>query len=41
MFWDTEIFLLPFYILTQPDTAKALLRYRHHTLDGARANSRA
>ena len=30
----------PFYILTQPDTAKALLRYRHHTLDGARANSR-
>jgi kojibiose phosphorylase len=40
VFWDTEIFLLPFYILTQPDTAKALLRYRHHTLDGARANSR-
>ena len=25
---------------TQPDTARALLRYRHHTLDGARANSR-
>jgi kojibiose phosphorylase len=40
VFWDTEIFMLPFYILTQPDTAKALLRYRHHTLDGARANSR-
>ena len=40
MFWDTEIFMLPFFILTQPDTAKALLRYRHHTLDGARANSR-
>jgi kojibiose phosphorylase len=40
VFWDTEIFMLPFFILTQPDTAKALLRYRHHTLDGARANSR-
>jgi kojibiose phosphorylase len=40
VFWDTEIFLLPFYILTQPDTARALLRYRHHTLDGARENSR-
>jgi kojibiose phosphorylase len=40
VFWDTEIFMLPFYILTQPDTARALLRYRHHTLDGARANSR-
>ena len=40
MFWDTEIFMLPFFILTQPDTARALLRYRHHTLDGARANSR-
>lgn len=39
VFWDTEIFMLPFFILTQPDTAKALLRYRHHTLDGARANS--
>ena len=40
VFWDTEIFMLPFFILTQPDTAQALLRYRHHTLDGARANSR-
>jgi kojibiose phosphorylase len=40
VFWDTEIFLLPFYILTRPDAARALLGYRHHTLDGARANSR-
>ncbi len=40
VFWDTEIFMLPFFVLTRPDTAKALLRYRHHTLDGARANSR-
>jgi kojibiose phosphorylase len=40
VFWDTEIFMLPFYILTQPDAAKALLGYRHHTLPGARENSR-
>ena len=40
VFWDTEIFMLPFFILTQPGTANALLRYRHHTLGGARANSR-
>jgi kojibiose phosphorylase len=40
VFWDTEIFMLPFFIYTRPDTARALLRYRHHTLDGARSNSR-
>jgi kojibiose phosphorylase len=40
VFWDTEIFLLPFYIYTQPETAKALLRYRHHTLPGAIENAR-
>lgn len=41
VFWDTEIFLLPFYIYTQPDTARALLMYRYHTLRGARTNARA
>jgi len=35
-FWDTEIFLLPYFILTQPDTARTLLSYRYNTLDGAR-----
>ena len=37
VFWDTEIFLLPFYILTWPEAARSLLMYRFHTLDGARA----
>jgi kojibiose phosphorylase len=41
IFWDTEIFLLPFYIYTQPETAKALLLYRYHTLAGAIENARA
>jgi len=36
VFWDTEIFLLPFYILTQPATARALLLYRYNTMKGAR-----
>ena len=36
VFWDTEIFLLPFYVMTWPEAARALLMYRFHTLDGAR-----
>lgn len=37
VFWDTEVMMLPFYLFTQPATAKALLGYRFHTLNGARA----
>jgi trehalose/maltose hydrolase-like predicted phosphorylase len=40
VFWDTEIYLLPFYIMTWPEAARALLMYRYHTLDGARAKAR-
>ncbi len=36
IFWDTEIFILPFFTLTQPAIARSLLSYRYHTLDGAR-----
>jgi trehalose/maltose hydrolase-like predicted phosphorylase len=39
VFWDTEIFLLPFYSLTWPQAARALLMYRFHTLEGARAKA--
>jgi len=39
VFWDTEIYLLPYYTLTWPDAARALLMYRFHTLDGARAKA--
>jgi trehalose/maltose hydrolase-like predicted phosphorylase len=39
VFWDTEIFLLPFYTMTWPEAARALLMYRYHTLDGARAKA--
>ena len=40
IFWDTEIFMLPFYIFTQPETAKALMMYRYHTMKGAREYAR-
>ncbi|NJP19241.1 MAG: beta-phosphoglucomutase [Hydrococcus sp. CRU_1_1] len=36
VFWDTEIFILPFFIYTQPKLARNLLTYRYHTLNGAR-----
>ena len=39
VFWDTEIYLLPYYTLTWPEAARALLMYRFHTLDGARAKA--
>ncbi|NMC47121.1 MAG: beta-phosphoglucomutase [Chloroflexi bacterium] len=35
-FWDTEIFILPFFTFTYPEIASNLLRYRYHTLTGAR-----
>ncbi len=36
IFWDTEIFMLPFFLFTQPAIARNLLSYRWHTLPGAR-----
>lgn len=35
VFWDTEMFMLDFYLRTDPTVAKALLRYRIDTLPGA------
>jgi trehalose/maltose hydrolase-like predicted phosphorylase len=39
VFWDTEIFLIPFYILTWPEAARTLLVYRFRTLDAARSKA--
>jgi kojibiose phosphorylase len=39
-FWDTEIFMLPFFAYVFPKTAKNLESYRYHLLDAARANAR-
>lgn len=35
-FWDTEIFILPYFIFTQPKAARTLLEYRYRGLFGAR-----
>jgi trehalose/maltose hydrolase-like predicted phosphorylase len=40
VFWDTEIFILPFLIYTQPEIARNLLMYRYHTLESARDKAR-
>jgi len=41
VFWDNETFVWPFYLFTEPRTARALLMYRYHTLAGARAKASA
>ena len=40
-FWDTEIFMLPLFIYTQPDIARNMLMYRWHNLPGAREKAAA
>ncbi|WPX09165.1 glycoside hydrolase family 65 protein [Anaerocellum danielii] len=40
VFWDTEIFMLPFYIYTNPKAARSMLMYRYNLLDAARENAR-
>ncbi len=39
-FWDTEIFILPFFIYTDPLAARNLLTYRYNTLNAAKEHSR-
>ena len=36
VFWDAEIFVLPFFVFTLPDIARGMLEYRHSMLDYAR-----
>lgn len=38
-FWDTEMFLLPFYLYTDPPRARTLAEFRVRTLAGAQANA--
>ena len=41
IFWDTEIYMLPFYSQQYPDIAKSLLMYRYDRMDTARKNAEA
>lgn len=38
-FWDTEMYLLPFYLYTRPEAARTLAEFRVHTLAGAKRNA--
>ncbi len=40
-FWDTEIFLLPYYAFTQPEAARKLEEYRYLSLPGAHKKARS
>jgi trehalose/maltose hydrolase-like predicted phosphorylase len=40
-FWDTEVFMLPFFIHVRPEIARLLLSYRWHNLSGAKAKATA
>lgn len=39
-FWDTEMYMLPFFVYTQPETAKLLLMYRYSILEKARSRAK-
>ncbi len=39
-FWDTEVFLLPFHLFSDPTVARSLLRYRWHNLRRAGESAR-
>lgn len=39
-FWDTEIYILPIFTMTNPKMAKKLLKYRHSILDDAKARAK-
>ncbi|MBM3161903.1 MAG: glycoside hydrolase family 65 protein [Chlorobi bacterium] len=39
VFWDTEIFILPFYVYNFPAVARNMLIYRYDTLSGALKNA--
>jgi len=41
VFWDTEIFVLPLFVFTQPEVAKNFLLYRYRRLPQAREGTRA
>jgi hypothetical glycosyl hydrolase len=39
-FWDSEIFILPFFSFTLPEIARSLLEYRYNSLKGAREKAK-
>lgn len=39
-FWDTEIYMLPYFILNHPEKARRILMYRYHHLEQAKIEAR-
>jgi alpha,alpha-trehalose phosphorylase len=39
-FWDTEIYIFPFFLYTMPEICRSLLEYRYSCLDHARARAK-
>ena len=39
-FWDTELFMLPYFTYSQPTSARSLLKYRYLGLEGAHVKAR-
>lgn len=39
-FWDTEIYIIPFFVYGNPSVARKLLEYRYSILDAARERAR-
>ena len=39
-FWDTELFILPYFTYTHPEIARTLLEYRYYNLYGARLKAK-
>ncbi|MGE5557790.1 MAG: glycoside hydrolase family 65 protein [Bacillota bacterium] len=39
-FWDTEVYMIPFFVNCRPEWARALLDFRYLTLDKARENAK-
>ena len=39
-FWDTEVFLFPYSLYTEPQVARTLLEYRYRNLYGARKKAK-
>lgn len=39
-FWDSEIYIIPYFIYTQPDVARNLLSYRFHCLEQAKSRAK-
>jgi len=40
-FWDTEVFMLPYFIFQFPEVAENLIKYRYNGMSGARVKAKA